>query len=181
MPRKGFSKPISRRCLSDLFAINRRTQARYEKRHNKNRAGKLKRRINFQILHGLYSRHLRGARENIHSACFMWGDKVAKPLPNSYQSGLKTSRGRLKKANRSLRSLVCIGAGASVPEPKVFYGSAKEWSQVCRRQQTKTKNIARAFPLSALIGYRYKHSACGIYYSSDAISLISDQYSMRHQ
>lgn len=168
-PRKKFSAPIARETLKELSSVGRKTQVRYEKRHNAARVGQVKKQTNYQILHGLQHKDLQAAREFVHPACFMYYGQVAKPLPNSYQSQLKSGRGRLKKANRSLRSLVCIGAGANAKVRKVFYTSAEEWLETVRREQTKPKNRARLLPLSALVGYKVSFGGARLWASSSFI------------
>lgn len=168
-PRKKLSAPISRATLTELSGVGRKTQARYERRHNASRVGQIKKQTNYQILHGLKESDLRGARENIHPACFMYYGQVAKPMPNSYKSLVQSGRGRLKKANRALRSLVCIGAGANAKVRKLYYASANEWLETVKREQTKPKNRARLLPLSALVGYQVSFGGAKLWASSSFV------------
>lgn len=138
-------RPISRETLRSLTGISRRTQAHYEKVNNIRRNGQVHRTANFALT-GYEPDDLRGARDHLHGACFLYGGRVVRPLPNSYRSTLHlASRSRVRKVSRILKGkggLVMTGAGQH--NQRVFFVDRKDAERAARAEKASPVVYYRA-------------------------------------
>lgn len=109
---RSASNPISRNTLKELTGVGKKTQRVYEVRNNKRRDGQVKATASF-LLTGLRADELQMARDFIHPGCFLYGNEVARPLPNTYQSSCQVAAGsRLRKVRKQLKHNLVETSGA---------------------------------------------------------------------
>lgn len=90
--------PISRKTITDITGLPRRTQRRYEKE-----SGVITAQRNWKLT-GLAPEGLEWARDNWHGACRVIAGQVVIPKPNSYVSSLaRSGRRTVREVNKHLR------------------------------------------------------------------------------